>query len=192
MQIKSVSIPELHQPSIASVKIHIQPVAAIHLVRTLHIQPFSKNIDPARVLIERPVFPYHIDNVIILKYIPSNLSVRSGTIHVHGSYPVILPGDADNQLQHFSFITHFIARFSECAAFEHICRPASVFRPAGLTSPPEPDAAGELRRHRTRRAEMSSAPPDSGSILKTKMPCDPASHVSNHKGISDEPTDPFP
>ena len=31
---------------------------------------------------------------------------------------------------------------------------------------------------------MSSAPPDSGSILKTKMPCDPASHVSNHKGIS--------
>ena len=37
---------------------------------------------------------------------------------------------------------------------------------------------------------MSSAPPDSGSILKTKMPCDPASHVSNHKGISDEPTDP--
>ena len=43
----------------------------------------------------------------------------------------------------------------ERAASENICRPDPVFRPAGFTPPPEPDAASQ------RRAEMSLALLDS-------------------------------
>ena len=70
-------------------------------------------------------------------------------------------------------------------AFENICRPLPVFRLTGFTSPPELDAAIDLRRHqrrrgaaplpsarrtlRIRRAEMSLALPDSAEHSMSEM-----------------------
>ena len=68
-------------------------------------------------------------------------------------------GDGSIEFQHDGLLEPF--------AIESICRPDTVFRPAGFTPSPEPDAASELRLLRRRGFSLASL--DSGSIFKTKM-----------------------
>ena len=88
-------------------------------------------------------------------------------------------------------------------AFENICRPVPVFRLTGFTSPPELDAAIDLRRHqrrrgaaplpsarrtlRIRRAEMSLALPDSAEHFFNRA-CPRADALRLHGGCEGAPS----
>ena len=111
MQIHPVPIFKLNQPAIACVKIRGQPIPAIYFVWALHIQSFSKTIDPAFVFVKRLILSHDIDDIVVLKNILGRVRICPRAVHVDGTNALVLFCCAEDQIKHFLLCAQTITPF---------------------------------------------------------------------------------